>query len=139
MTPTLFLAGVILPAKIFFIQHVHTVLIAIRSKNSNGFGNNCINQVFFILIKIVHGAKHMYSIIRRGLQGTKLGTRPPNNINVVSYIHSQSRFSEQLINDFTKLTGEHILAPHFSCISRCNTALTVTDQYTEGSRTTFPT
>jgi hypothetical protein len=47
MTPTLFLAGVILPAKIFFIQHVHTVLIAIRSKNSNGFGNNCINQVFF--------------------------------------------------------------------------------------------
>ena len=61
------------------------------------------------------------SIIRRGLQGTKLGTRPPNNINVVSYIHSQSRFPEQLINDFTKLTGEHILAPHFSCVSRCNT------------------
>ena len=52
MTPTLFLAGVILPAKIFFIQHVHTVLIAIRSKNSNSFGNNCINQVFFIMKKL---------------------------------------------------------------------------------------
>ena len=52
MTPTLFLAGVILPAKIFFIQHVHTVLIAIRSKNSNGFGNNCINQVFFVMKKL---------------------------------------------------------------------------------------
>ena len=90
-------------------------------------------KFFFHYEKIVHGAKHMYSIIRRGLQGTKLGTRPPNNINVVSYIHSQSRFSERLINDFTKLTGEHILAPHFSCVSRCNTVLTVTDQYTEGS------
>ena len=52
MTPTLFLAGVILPAKIFFIQHVHTVLIAIRSKNSNSFGNNCINQVFFVMKKL---------------------------------------------------------------------------------------
>ena len=74
MTPTLFLAGVILPAKIFFIQHVHTVLIAIRSKNSNSFGNNCINQVFFIMKKIVHGAKHMYS---RAAMANFWQTRPP--------------------------------------------------------------
>ena len=74
MTPTLFLAGVILPAKIFFIQHVHTVLIAIRSKNSNGFGNNCINQVFFHYEKIVHGAKHMYS---RAAIANFWQTRPP--------------------------------------------------------------